>query len=514
MKKHRSLFFILIIILMYTLSGCQSMLIDNMESAKPDSMQNGENTDIREENNSSAFWIVMEQHEAMEHSVNYILDKFTEVHPEINVRLQVLPNGNKQGGNYQAARDAALQQLRTAIMAGRGPDIYLLPSVSTNYEMLFKDVNQAMANGYFEDISIFYNTDTELSKESFAANVMDAGTLDGARYVLPLRYDMPIAYVDTAEFTTLGGDLDMFDGGILSLFNEILATENPELAVGAFINVKATESFALNLLGQTVDYGKQEVLLKEETLSEFMVSIQRIRSANLIDPDNWEERIYVNYPNDLADLFSKGEFWTDETSFYIGTMQDILENAAYAEAMEIEIAMIPVADAEGKITADVTYYGAVGDACDDVALAYEFLRMFLTEDAQILQNRDTVDSGYYLGWPVLAKGHAEELWNSHLSYLLNFSPMGTDSEWSDIQKEHYQQCRSAIKDIHFAITSDDIPVLNVEADRVQFSIDLENDLSDRVYNLNDDTTCEPAEADINTLAAEFVDELKWHLAEG
>ena len=47
-----------------------------------------------------------------------------------------------------------------------------------------------------------------------------------------------------------------------------------------------------------------------------------------------------------------------------------------------------------------------------------------------------------------------------------------------------------------------------------FSIDLESRLSDLIYGLNDSITCEPISVDIDDAAAEFVDELMWHLAEG
>ena len=458
-------------------------------------------------------WVVMEEHEAMGTLVNLMINRFGQSHPDVKIELEILPNGNKQGKEYEDAREIALQRLRTAIMARKGPDIYLMPSVTTTYEMLFQDVNQAMRNGLFEDISEYYDADTELCTEALLTSVMDAGVVEGARYVLPLRYDMPVAYVDMEQFTAAGGSMDMFDGGIMNLLEKVLATESKELAKGAFINMKAEESFTMNFLGQSVDYDGQEVIVEEQTVADFLAAIQRVRSANLIPAENWQERYYVNYPNTLPNLLSNGEFWTMKTCMYIGTMQDVFDNAAYAKAMGKEIVMLPMGDVDGKITADVTYYGAVGDACEDTALAYEFLRLFLTEDAQIEWNQDTADPAYYLGWPVRIHNDISAIWQMKRSHLRMFSPFD-DSDWSEEQKEDIRKIKAAMIAADFDITNEDIPVLDAEVNRVQFSIDLESQLSDLIYGLNDGTTCEPISVDIDDAAAQFIEDLEWHLAEG
>lgn len=463
-------------------------------------------------NHGDQLWIVLEEHKSMELLVNTMIDRFREHYPNVEIILEVLPNGNKMvGEDYETARDAALKRLRTSIMGGKGPDVYLLPSTTTTYEMLFEDVNLAMRNYLFADISEYYDADTELEKDELLSSVMDAGVVDGARYILPLRYDMPVAYVDVAQFEAMGGSLDMFDGGIMELYKDLLTTGNSELAAGAFVSSHAMQEFVMNFCGEVINYDEREVQLSAEELATFMSTVQTVRANKYIDPENWMQKTAVNSPPTLVGLFGTMEHWTDSSCMYIGTLQGLMDNAAYAKAENREIAMIPVASADGNIAADVTYYGAVGNAADDTELAYEFLRLFLTEEGQWTANKDTGDEGYYLGWPVWAKGDISVLWTYRQQRLRTFSG---DSEWDAETKKQHKQYRAALLSNEMVLTVQDLPILDTAVERVQFSIDFENGLDDMITSLNDKTTYEAVPADIESMAAAWLDEIKWHLAEG
>lgn len=57
-------------------------------------------------------------------------------------------------------------------------------------------------------------------------------------------------------------------------------------------------------------------------------------------------------------------------------------------------------------------------------------------------------------------------------------------------------------------------VLEAQIDLVRFPTNLNNDFSAAISSLNDYTTGEPTDADIDTLAADFLYQLQWHLDEG
>ena len=513
MKKIVSLLMALLMITSI-LTGCQNVPVgDGQTTPQDDTVVTAELDTKQETEARDTLWIVMEEHEAMELLVDTIIDKFERIHSDVEIELEVLPNGNKRGNEYKAARDAVLQRIRSAIMSGKGPDVFLLPSTTTTYEMLFEDVNLAMRNYLFADISEYYDGDMELGKEELLSGVMDAGVVDGARYILPLRYDMPVAYVDVAQFEAHGGSLDMFDGGIMELYKNLLATGNSELIAGAFVSSHAMEQLAMNFCGEVINYDECEVQLTTEELAEFMSTVQTVRDHEYVAPENWMQRAAVNSPPTLVGLFGTMEHWTDSTSMYIGRMQDLMDNAAYAKTQDVEIAMIPLPSANGKLTADVTYFGAVGGNCKVPAVAYEFLRLFLTEESQWSENKDTADEGYYLGWPVRVKGDVSLLWQLRKGRLATFTNI-EDPEWNEEIKLLRQEYVSEILTGTTVIDVEDLPILDVAVNRAQLSIDLEKVLDSILIELNDSTTCEAIPADIDAMAAQWIEDLEWHLAEG
>lgn len=87
-----------------------------------------------------------------------------------------------------------------------------------------------MRRGVFLDIGGFYDSDTELKTEQLQQDVMAAGTLDGGRYLLPLRYDFPVLYADAEGLQSLGLELD---GSWGNLADAALALGSPVFANGA-----------------------------------------------------------------------------------------------------------------------------------------------------------------------------------------------------------------------------------------------------------------------------------------
>ena len=152
----------------------------------------------------------------LEQQLSKTILAYKESHENVKFVIEKIPYEGSERTNM-------LERLRTELMSGKGPDILLLPGNCLMLgrqgelkESLILDVNQAMRNGLFADISEYYDADTELGKESLNTTVMDAGVVDGARYVLPLRYDFPVACVSVERFAKTGLSKDTFNTNILS----------------------------------------------------------------------------------------------------------------------------------------------------------------------------------------------------------------------------------------------------------------------------------------------------------
>lgn len=393
------------------------------------------------------------------------------------------------------AREAMLQKTRTAVMANKGPDILLLTTSTENdpgYEagngLLFKDVNQAIRNGLFADISKYYDADTALGKEALVPAVMEAGVYDGGRYVLPLQFDLPVCYVDRAQFAEAGFSMDDFDGGLPGLMEAITASGDAKMAGGCQMWRLVREYF-FNLYPDLLDYDKHEVLVTADELIGFMTSLQQMRALKPYSELPYQFDGYNQYLND-------DWYWADISPLFAEGLDKAVYCASVAGKKEVDLAIVPLTAADGTLTADVTYYGAVGAGCDEPELAYAFLREFLSEASQW---GDNVESTYdplltVPGWPVRTVNAAQHLFNNELRYC---------------QEKGYK----GLKNIRPYCPDDTaFPNWHEAIDQARFPIPLEKIAGDWIWY--DLTAPEAKPAAMDDYADKLIKELTWHLAEG
>ena len=438
------------------------------------------------------FWIVMDKTVGMIPQVEKIIDTFQANHPELQLKLQVIPTYYFQSDKDK--RDAVLQEIRTAMAEGNGPDVFLLPAAQKNVEPLFVDVNLTMRDGVFADISTYYDADTELGKEDLVTAVMDAGMVDGARYVLPLRYDMPVLYVDTYQLDDEGCTMEMLSGTIGELYDAVLTSDNPKLATAATVTNSAMGSFCLNFYPELIDYDTGKILLTAEDMVPLLQSIQKARAAELFD-----KKVYQDPPTSeyvCGEPMVEAEYWNEAYCYYIGGMDDLLSYGIYnCSYYAPGLTMLPVSALDGNVVADVTYYGAVGADSKNPELAYEFLRWFLSEEAQWQENEDLASS--YIGWPVRAKGDVNI---TAKKFITNHS--NTMKDLVDLYFHNLKQ--SGIGEL---------PILDVSIDRVQFASNYECEFTEDVVDmLNGSKTGAIQDVDIIVLVQAWLDKVQQHLA--
>lgn len=428
--------------------------------------------------------------------LKYLIRQFEDAHPGVSVEVEYLPDDIEM-------REIAVERWRTKILAGKGPDIYLLSTVCRlNKEPLFPDVNQSMRNGLFADISECYDADTALGKDGLLTTVMDAGIVGNMRYVLPLRYNIPVAYVNMDQFSAAGLSTVIFSSGIVSVLDQTVATGNPMVAASAELFSTISKSL-MNFFPGIIDYDNEEILLTKEEMVDFLDSYQ---AARALQGENWGT--LRNYPLFLNTYIDQSmPFWANEG--YCMALDDLdtaLAHAAVAKAEGIELEMFPITTSDGSLIADVAYYGAVGNSCENVELAYAFLREFLSEDSQWENNVYGGDSAVFVkliayGWPVRTKGSVSVLYENL------YNRISVDS--------FFVEATAAKEKMNQELTDEDIPVLQAEIDQVRFSLSCECTWSNYINSeLCDAITGKPKDTNIEALAEEWVDELYWHLYEG
>ena len=424
------------------------------------------------------------------------IEKFETEHE--NVDIEIL--------NLSTMEETARQRLQTELMAGKGPDILLLQTAEWWQHLtaeckanpLIADVQLAMKNGLFYDISEFYDVDTALGIDALEPTVMNAGILDGKRYVLPLRYNMLVAYVDKELFEESGMSLDLFEQDIINVWNAIVQHGDGRIAKAA--EIRGGLNCSLNLIGNLIDYEEQEVLLTKEKLAEYFRAEQEfliIAAGNQYS----KEPILSEYCDD-----SSSAWMNNGNCMYIGDLDFMIHNAAIARAEGVDLGMYPLKATDGSVVADITLFGAVTRGSKYPELAYEFLRYFLSEEAQW---ELTVDKGGDRligdGWPVRSKGAVSALIerNGLRQRIWELALRGKD-KITNADRPQY--------------TDENVPVVNTAIDKARFPINLEEEFhwinSLDIYNEWTMTEEYARSLDLEAMAETFIRQLEWHLGEG
>lgn len=493
-----------------------------------------------QEEAEQVLWVVTEKSnsDGMNLQAEIIAERMEEAYPGLTVNLEILPTDD-------AERELRLNHLRVEIMSGNGPDIYLLPTgnvltydrggslarkmLTETIEPLFSDATQAMYNGVFLDVSGYYDADQNIRKDLLKTEVMDAGTLGEARYILPLRYNQSVL---------LTGKPQQENRSIMELVSAALEQENVNMTIG----LQMPDS--LELLPEIFDYETGNLLISVEEITAYMrlyqqwFAVSQPETAELLDELELAKFLLVPkqyqyewaYPdlnlgsfNSMSDYFAYELYWDLlDIPMYTCNLSDTLQSAAIAKVIDHDLYMYPLQTTDGKTVAEVTYYGAVGSSCAHPELAYEFISQMLSEEFQweiyrprgdrkndriaMLNYREPQCPGLVeSSFPVLAYGAVPGLWDilqyQGKGYLSDTSPGGTK--------------RSVQFQGDFCLEDSDIPAVAFPIDEVHFPVYFPEDesLSYALSQLNNEDGT-PTDADIDALAQSVYQSLWWHLAEG
>ena len=433
--------------------------------------------------------------------VQKIAKDYEASHENVVIKVDILPDDAEE-------REIRLESLRADIMAGNGPDVFLLPTntKSRREEMLFLDVVQSMYNGMFTDIGPYYDADDALEKEELQTTVMNAGVLGDARYVLPLRYSIDTLLIDREELAKYGVSEEEITGSINDLFEKILQKKDPMLAYSAAMySINDTCPFP-----KLINYENEQVIVTEEEIAAFIKEYLQWDELGVIEEESYLDpkprasttSSYVSFSN----YWQSGGF-----PIHVESLVDAVHSYVIAEAVGASgFAAYPLRSSDGSVVASVTYWGAIGTGCENVDVAYDFLRQFLCEETQWELGRSAKQAGaacslYEAGYPVRIKGSIPSISAS----VVNTASLSVDSD--DIKASEARM--NALKAVE--MTDKDFPLLEVEIDAVRFPISWETEFRFRRDALQlGSENGQPTDKEIEELAEEMIRELEFHLAEG
>lgn len=272
-----------------------------------------------------------------------LIDYLSAIGNETTYELLVLPSATEK-------RESELTRLRAEIMAGGGPDVFILDTYIPGSrgdsledgppEKLFPNAEASMYSQIFLDVDDMVQSSEVIDLESCNQTVMDVGVTDQGRFLLPLTYTF---YANIVETSSLQDPAFTF-----SSIEELLASNEAALQQA----LCGSSSFLpLATLGKLADYEAQTLLVTTETL---LVAMETADALAAIRDSN------------AAASGSSG---------YIN--ESLLERIRYTDT---EYSFFPVPNQQGGITAGVSLYAAINGNTQHPQEAFDFIELLYSDE--------------------------------------------------------------------------------------------------------------------------------------
>lgn len=294
--------------------------------------------------------------DAVHDDTKILRDMYRALHKDYNVEIEFesLPNDSNAG---YADYKSTITRLRTEIMAGKGPDIFILPTWDVSRyrddnfnpldrkEPLFPDVEDAMRNHIFLDLDDYIAKSDIINMNDHRSIIMDAGKVDGKQMVMPLLFDFEIELLD-------GNLMDNPDFTYTNFEDYVNSAED---------SVHASMGFGDNwlhyVLSDYVDYENEKLNITADELAQNLeLSWNALKRNN----ENWidyEIEDFTYAP--LDDYF----FYSWKTS-------------------EGQAVPVYIPNDEGGITATVAVYAAINANTEHPEEAFKVLELLFSENLQ------------------------------------------------------------------------------------------------------------------------------------
>ncbi|OUN68704.1 hypothetical protein B5G11_12155 [Drancourtella sp. An57] len=283
---------------------------------------------------------------------------FTEgTNSEIEVRIQRLPDEKE-------TRENEIQKLRTEIMAGKGPDLFLLECIPENAEIeggfLIDNPYKTMQSGALASLDTFMEKDSYWEDGNYNKTFLKAGQYDGRQYIIP----MSVCYYVLPR----SEDIEEMTGDTLEEWLEQIRASDDIRLKQALCTFGSTHS--ARWMQPAADYERKEVLLDKDKWVEFSEKYFQFRKEAYEEISGKENELYFRPLNK--------------------TLLTLYES-------QIDLQVVP--DIEGRKMASIMSYGAVSMSSDRKKEAYDFLMLFLNDRTEQYRKKHADDSS--MGLPSL-----------------------------------------------------------------------------------------------------------------
>lgn len=271
----------------------------------------------------------------------------------------------------QTERETAITRLRTEIMSGGGPDLFIIGPSDTRFEnlTLFNYPQTAMENKIFLPLDDYIAKAQFMKWDELLPVIMDAGKSNGEQQLLPLAYTFPITVFRKADFDPeLSANMT---------WDDLRGSEFPELRAAAQANTNGViyelhHSVFSSLFGEIADFSSGNLTFTEDELCQRLLDVKSLRAAKEAGefdhlPDHYRTNLYVNFGSVK---------WQEDTLLH--------ENEPIKTPIKPEepITIIPCYNLQGGVTAYVSGYAGITRNTNRADDAFFLLDFLLSEKQQ------------------------------------------------------------------------------------------------------------------------------------
>lgn len=267
-----------------------------------------------------------------------------------NVELEVLPA-------LGDAREAAIDRIRTEIMSGSGPDVFIVRSdVGGNLrELLFPIAEKALENGFFLPLDDYIEKAQFMEWDKHTKAIMDAGRNEYGQQIIPLMYTIPLTFYREE-------DIPEVKTGVETTWQDMIEDKSGILSTAATWNHRKFEAFHFAhadnhyieyILGDFADYESDKLLFSEEGLLERTTEVLEMEKA-------YEEKAFTDIPHYQTPMFIGYDYdvqYGQSINFWRDTRAngDPYNGIRYKDAQT----MIPIYSDDGGVTATISAFAAI-----------------------------------------------------------------------------------------------------------------------------------------------------------
>ena len=313
------------------------------------------------------------------------VDAFKDIFPAVNVTVEIIGAPDRvPEGDYQT-------RITTEAMVGTGPDVFI-----TGY---FFDMYETMELGAYLNLNSVIAEDGDFHPEDYNEAIMNAGIYKGGRYIIPLRYNLPILMTEQGILDDVGFDISQ-DGNFVSFFDEVAASlpkaqENPAFVrmLGKKFAFRFTEVAGIPLLDR--EHGT--ILPDEEGLRAVCEALKPYWAVDSLTGDKAGEFDGGVWPFMQEGAIVFGEYSSDINGIFYNWSE--MKSTGYTPVLSA------VRRADGGINAIVSQSVAIRAGSPNQLNAWRFIKLLLSES---IQNAESV-SIPLLGFPVNKAAFRNEL---------------------------------------------------------------------------------------------------------